>query len=180
MNAVEQTLNANQNCAQTQSTKRLQILQESLRRKEEDFDNRLSVHFDTVKKANGQPLNDKRNGSRTLALWERQNDALRSLDQGIEKTKAAIEREQAKIGRASAVTQELPQPIIKLIEDGTLTQWRKYPNRFFVKGVEKGRIIWNLKKNTLLVSHYREIPDREQFERFKCVFNALKSEVKNN
>ena len=53
-------------------TKRLDILKNSLAKKEKEFDAKLQNHFDTVKLANGQPLNDKRNGRATINLWERQ------------------------------------------------------------------------------------------------------------
>ena len=42
-------------------SKRLEILKQSLAKKEELFSQKLDDHFSTVKQANGQPLNDKRN-----------------------------------------------------------------------------------------------------------------------
>jgi len=159
------------------TAKRLHILQASLRWKEEAFNDRLQQHFDTVKLANGQPLNDKRNGNATMQRWERQHDALCTANQGIEKTKAAIEREKSKINHVGNIRQELPQPIIALIDNGTLNQWRKHPNRFFVDGVEKGRIIWDLKKKTLLVSHHNSIPNQEQYAKFRDVFRGLKTAI---
>ena len=57
-------------------TKRLEILEESLKKKQQLFDRRLQNHFDTVKQTNGQPLNDKRNGHATLDKWDRQNESL--------------------------------------------------------------------------------------------------------
>lgn len=50
----------------------------------------------------------------------------------IEKTKNALEREQAKVNECEAVKSELPQILLDLLEQGKITQWRKYPNRFFV------------------------------------------------
>lgn len=67
------------------STKRLEILEESLKKKQQIFDNRLLNHFNCVKQSNGQPLNDKRNGRSTLDKWDRQNDSLRRLQAEIEK-----------------------------------------------------------------------------------------------
>ena len=46
-------------------TKRLDILKASLEKKEAAMDAKISEHFATVKEANGQPLNDKRNGAAT-------------------------------------------------------------------------------------------------------------------
>ena len=47
-------------------SKRLEILKNSLVKKEQQFNEKLQTHFDTVKQSNGQPLNDKRNGQATL------------------------------------------------------------------------------------------------------------------
>jgi len=156
-------------------TKRLHILQESLRKKEEAFDAFLHHHMETVAQANGQPLNDKRNGAKTLHLWYGQNEALRTLNAGIEKTKMAIEREQSKINYVANVNQDLPQPILDLLADGTLQQWCKYPNRFFVSGVKKGRIIWDMKKKELMYSFYGQIQEEEQRARFRETYNTLRA-----
>lgn len=59
-------------------SKRLGILKASLAKKEARFNERLQHHFDTVAQANGQPLNDKRNGRATLNKWDKQSDAQRS------------------------------------------------------------------------------------------------------
>ena len=56
-------------------TKRLEVLKASLVKKEAELDRRMQAHFDTVKQANGQPLNDKRNGQATLNKWDKQNNA---------------------------------------------------------------------------------------------------------
>ena len=86
---------------QPASSRRLEILHQSLAKKQAAFDKRLQNHFDDVLSANGQPLNDKRNGQATLNRWERQNDGLRTADKEIEKTQRAIEREQAAIDRVN-------------------------------------------------------------------------------
>ena len=67
-------------------TKRLQILENSLIKKNDLFDEKLNNHFETVKQANGQPLNDKRNGQATLNKWDRQNESLLNLKENIEKS----------------------------------------------------------------------------------------------
>lgn len=81
---------------QPAGSRRMKILQQSLAKKQAAFDQRLQNHFDDVRSANGQPLNDKRNGQATLNRWERQNDGLRTADKEIEKTLRAIEREQCR------------------------------------------------------------------------------------
>ncbi|MGP1594741.1 MAG: hypothetical protein ACTTH8_05805 [Treponema sp.] len=42
-------------------TKRLEILEKSLTKKEAELARRIEVHYEDVMSANGQPLNDKRN-----------------------------------------------------------------------------------------------------------------------
>lgn len=45
---------------------RLEILKNSLAKKQAAFDAAFTEHTDDVKSANGQPLNDKRNGAATF------------------------------------------------------------------------------------------------------------------
>lgn len=156
------------------TTKRLEVLQSSLKKKEALFDAKLSEHFDTVKQANGQPLNDKRCGSHTLDKWERQNDTLRKIDQGIGLTKRAIEREESKISAVNAVA--LPKPIQDLIEAGELIQWRRHPTIFFVTGVGKARIIWDSEKGIVAHRYLRDIP-KDQYPKFRDVFNKLSADI---
>lgn len=127
-------------------TARLEILERSLGKKKQLFDEKLQNHFDTVKQANGQPLNDKRNGRATLNKWDRQNDSLRNLQESIKKTEEAIRREEGKIYAASRAKETLPSAMLALIESGELIQWRKHPNICFVGGIEKARIGFDKKK----------------------------------
>ena len=60
-------------------SKKLEILKQSLAKKEEQLNAKFDQHFATVKQANGQPLNDKRNGQATLNKWERQNEGIRTM-----------------------------------------------------------------------------------------------------
>ena len=87
---------------------RLEILQGSLVKKQQKFDDMLAHHFATVKLANGQPLNDKRNGAATLRRWDRQDEALRNQLAEIEKTKRAIEREEGKNAETEHVYNTFP------------------------------------------------------------------------
>jgi hypothetical protein len=115
-------------------SKKLEILKQSLAKKEQELQRRFDVHFATVKQANGQPLNDKRNGQATLNKWERQNDAIRTAKESIEKTKRAIEFEEGKIKGVEHVNNFIPKEILELVESGVLVQWRKHPHTFFVAG----------------------------------------------
>lgn len=56
--------------------KRLDILKSSLENKQEKFNKKLNEHFSDVRSANGQPLNDKRNGVVTMRCWDKQNEVL--------------------------------------------------------------------------------------------------------
>lgn len=153
---------------------RLRVLKASLAKKQARFDERIGQHFAAVRAANGQPLNDKRNGESTMKKWERQNDALRSAQAGIEVTQAAIEREAATIERVAAV--ELPAAIQSRIEAGELSQWRKHPTTFFVAGVEKARIVL-LPDGQVAHRYARCITDPEQRRVFARVYNAIHAEI---
>lgn len=153
---------------------KLDRLISSLSKKNEKFDSMLKNHFETVKQANGQPLNDKRNGTAALKKWDQQANSLNKQAAEIEKTERAIEREKEIIAKIESTN--LPSPINEAIQSGEITQWRKYPNRFFVKGVEKGRMIWDEKKGQLLNSHYSEIPE-EQKPIFKDAYFKLKAKL---
>ena len=76
---------------------RLKILKSSLKKKEDKFNKKINDHFGDVASANGQPLNDKRNGPATMRRWDRQNNAISNLQKEIDKTKSAIEREEGKL-----------------------------------------------------------------------------------
>jgi hypothetical protein len=154
-------------------TKKLQILKDSLKKKEQQFDERLNDHFGSVKQANGQPLNDKRNGRATIDKWEKQNDALRSLRDSIEKTKSAIEIEEGKIHAVESSKEYIPAEILELITGGELLQWRKYPNIFFVNGVNKARIIWDSKRKKVTHKFTNTLTDKEQRKKFAAIYNKL-------
>ena len=155
-------------------TKRLEILENSLTKKEAELAQRINTHLDDVKKANGQPLNDKRNGRATLDRWDEQRRMIRKTEESIEKTKRAIDKEKIKIARVELFT--VPAAIQELLDAGVLTQWRKYPNRFFVKGVEKARIVYENGK--IFAARHTEIPNQEQYTVFRdiCISLARKIE----
>jgi hypothetical protein len=154
--------------------KRLEILQNSLQKKEAVLDQKFENHFADVKLGNGQPINDKRNGQATLNRWESQNNSIKNQLKEIEKTKAAIEFEQGKILGCDEILKDLPEPFLAALETGEITQWRKFPNRFFVKDGGRGRIIWE--KQKILCSYVPEsgTPERAAFA---ACFNKLKSQI---
>lgn len=153
--------------------KRLEILKKSLEKKEQTLNEKFDNHYSTVKQANGQPLNDKRNGQATLDKWERQNDGIRSQIVSVEKTKQAIEREESKIAEVEYVNTFIPTDILKLVESGELIQWRKHPHTFFVAGVDKARIVWDIKRNVVAHKYAYMIAEQEQRSKFVKIYNAL-------
>ena len=158
-------------------TVRLEMLKSSLAKKEARFDARLQDHFDTVAQSNGQPLNDKRNGRATLNKWDRQSDALRSLQDSIQRTKDAIEREETKIANASLVS--LPEYIQQAIDDGLITQWRKFPRFFFVSGVSHARIV--LDESSGVIAHrYLNKVSKDEYPIFRDVFNKLNKQCRES
>jgi hypothetical protein len=153
------------------SSPRLLILRQSLEKKQKKQSRKLDEHFADVKRANGQPLNDKRNGAATLNRWERQNVALRNQEESIKRTKSAIEREEMKTSHVESV--DLPQAIRDAIASGEITQWRKHPRMFFVVGVDRGRIAWDEKTKTIGHRYLSEVP-KEQYPIFRYVYNKLR------
>jgi len=161
-------------------SKRLEILTTSLRKKNQQFDDKLQGHIDTVKQANGQPLNDKRNGQATLNKWERQNESLRNLKDGIEKTKQAIEIEEGKIMDVEHANTFIPREILELVEKGELNQWRKYPNTFFVPGVDKARIVWDNERKVVAHRYSHALTDQDQRTKFVRLYNGLNAVLNGN
>ena len=123
--------------------------------------------------ANGQPLNDKRNGRVTMDRWERQCRAIANQKESVEKTKQAIEKEKDKIAWVELFT--VPAPIQELLDTGVLTQWRRHPNYFFVKGVERARIVYENGK--IYARYHTEIPDQQQYAIYRDVFNSLAKKI---
>lgn len=159
----------------TEKTKLLEILTNSLLKKNSKFDMKLEEHFESVRKTNGQPLNDKRNGAATLAQWEKQNNSLQNLDVSIKKTEYAIEKEKRKIANVEAF--EVPNCLKKMLVDGTIKQWRKHPRFFFVPLVDKARIVVR-EDGTIAHRYLKEIPTKEQHEIFRNVFNTANAALR--
>lgn len=156
---------------------RLDILKSSLEKKQAKFNNKLDEHFADVRSANGQPLNDKRNGASTMKRWGKQNESLANLDKEIEKTKTAIEREESKKRCIDYNKNRMPKEITDLIDDGTLKQWGKYPHIMFVDGVDKARVIWDNKKKVVMHKFVNTLTDKEQRKKFAQVYNSLHESI---
>ena len=152
---------------------RLEILKSSLEKKKNKLDSKYKDYFEDVKQANGQPLNDKRGGQKILDRWEKKQQYIHNQKIEIEKTENAIEREEYKILNKNEVYKGMPDYLKKLIDDGILKQWSKYPRIMFVNGVEKARIYFN--EETKICSHkfVKDIPNQEQYSIFRDVFNNI-------
>jgi hypothetical protein len=156
---------------------RLDILKASLEKKQAKFYEKLNEHFADVRSANGQPLNDKKNGASTMKRWDKQNNVLSNMEKEIEKTKMAIEREESKIRCIDCNKDIMPEEIQVLIDNGTLRQWGKYPHIMFVEGVDKARIIWDDKKKLVMHKFVSSITDKEQRKKFAQIYNSLHTSV---
>jgi hypothetical protein len=155
-------------------TKKLEILKNSLVKKEQELQRRFDEHFTTVKQANGQPLNDKRNGQATLNKWERQSNAIRNLKESIGKTKSAIEFEEGRINGVNYQNENfIPKEILEIVEKGELIQWRKHPTHFFVPGVDKARIWWDESRKSVAHKYAHLIETQEQRTKFVRMYNSL-------
>ena len=158
-------------------SKRLEILKASLEKKKAELDSRFSRHFADVKSANGQPLNDKRNGRATMDRWERQSDGIRSQKASIERTERAIEFEEGKIACVEHHRATFPPVLIRMIDNGALQQWRKHPHIFFVPGVDKARIIWERKLGDVAHKFTSTITDPDQRRKFAKTYNGIRIEL---
>lgn len=105
--------------------KRLDILKSSLEKKQEKFNKKLNEHFSDVRSANGQPLNDMRNGVVTMRRWDKHNEVLSKMQKEIEKTRSAIENEESRLRDVADNKSRMPKKITDLIDNGTLKQWSK-------------------------------------------------------
>lgn len=156
-------------------SRKLEILKSSLAKKEARFDQKLQEHFDSVRAANGQPMNDKGiAGRKVMTSWDRQNDVLRRQQTDIEKTRRAIEKEEAKIKACQG--QVLPEAMLTRLESGDLIQWRRHPSVFFVPGVEKARIVWREETKTLVHRYLSDVPS-DQYQKFRDAFNSLRADI---
>ncbi len=161
---------------------RLEILQNSLINKKANLDVFFEDLYSHQRLTNGQPMNDKRNGGTWFKRHDQLNNKIANQFKEIEKTENAIEREQSKIDNYSDIEKDLPQPILDLIQSGTLVQWKRYPNTFFIQGLDTVRLVYDKKvmktkiKETLFNRYQNEFKkncSREQWLKFVKIWNEL-------
>lgn len=112
-----------------------------------------------------------------MKRWNRQNDTLSKMQKEIEKPQTAIEREESRIRCIDRNRSSMPEEIQKLINDGTLRQWGKYPHIMFVEGVDKARIIWDDRKKVVMHKFVSSITDTEKRRKFARVYNSLNASI---
>ena len=112
-----------------------------------------------------------------MKKWDKQSDGLRKLQDSIQRTKDAIEREETKIALVSQV--ELPAYIQQAIDDGLITQWRKHPRFFFVVGVSGGRIVLD-EKSGIIGHRYLSKVSKDEYPTFRDVFNKLNRQCRES
>ena len=167
----------NKNNDKPEDTNRLKTLKASLEKKEAELNRRFDTHFDFAKSTNGQPLNDKGiKGQRALNKMDKQNDAIRNQMKEIEKTKAAIEREEDKHYSSDATMKKMPSIVQEMHKNGELKQWRKFPDHFFVDGVDKARI--QIKDGKIYHKYLNQVTDKEQYKKFAQAFNKIAKSLK--
>ena len=155
---------------------RLEILEESLRKKKDLLNEKINDLFSAVAETNGQPLNDKKDFRKNVKRFNKKNNYIIRQEDEIEKTVRAIEKEKMLLKNIESSRNKLPSPVIELIEKKIITQWRRFPDHFFVVGVEKARII--LRDNNKLYFKYTEnIPNENQRIIFNKVFNDLQKKL---
>ena len=159
----------------TGETTRTDVLKASLEKKEAKLNDLFENQFSHWKQTNGQPMNDKRSGASHFKKSDKNDDAIRNQLAEIEKTKKAIEKEAVKVEQSKFVKNSLPPSIVELLDSGKITQWRKFPDTFFVKGVDKGR--FQYKDGVLSNRYYRDIPTQEQKAIFKDLYNTLNGKI---
>ena len=159
----------------TAKTTRTDVLKASLEKKEAKLNDLFENQFSHWKKTNGQPMNDKKSGASHFKKSDKNDDAIRNQLAEIEKTKKAIEKEAVKVEQSERVKNSLPSSIVELLDSGKITQWRKFPDTFFVKGVDKGRLQY--KNGVLSNRYYKDIPTQEQKAIFKDLYNTLNGKI---
>lgn len=122
--------------------------------------------------ANGQPLNDKRNGAATMDRWEKQSSTIRNAQNEVKKTERAIEREEGKLAEVEYANGKLPQYVLDMVVAGEITQWRKHPNTFFVPCVDKGRVFVDLDTGAIGVRYMHAVP-KDQYPKFRDTVNKM-------
>jgi hypothetical protein len=151
--------------------KRIDILKNSLDKKEKKLNERINDLYSDVRRGNGQPMNDKRNGASTMKRWDSKEEGIYNQIDSINRTKEAIERERNKICHVESISEDLPNAIINFINEGKIIQWRKFPNRFFVPNGGKARLIWNLKTKKL--QYNLKGCTKEEYKIFREIANEL-------
>lgn len=148
------------------SVKRVQILKASLEQKEQKLNELLKGRFAEAKQSNQK-----------LSEWAKQNAEVKEMLYSIETTKRAIKAEQKKVDKLKEINKKLPSEILELLEKGVISQWERYPNRFFVVGVKHARIVLDFETSNIMYQHLKLIPNEYQLNKFKAVYSELSEKL---
>ena len=91
----------------------------------------------------------------TSFRWEEQSNTIRNAQNDVEYANG-----------------KLPQYVLDMVAAGEITQWRKYPNTFFVPGVNKGRVVVDLDTGAIGVRYMHAIP-KDQYPKFRDTVNKM-------
>lgn len=161
-----------------EQTKRLEILNNSLTKKQKIFNDLFIAHTEEVKKAQGEPLRGHRRGNKILKTWEKTAQRLTIKLKEIKKTQRAIDREKYKGKKKEKALMKHQPHIKKMIEDGILSVWRKHERIAFVVGVDRARIYFEEIDSVYYIEKhkfYNEIECPEQKEKFKNIYNDIRA-----
>ena len=159
------------------TTKRLEILNNSLAKKQAKLDARIAAQYARQAETNGQPLNDKRNGQSTMNALANGERAIFGQFDEIRKTEAAIKREADKIEHCKNWMDEMPQIIKDMAASGEIVQWRKHPQYFFVNGVDKGR--FSFQDGRVFGRYLSDIP-ADQYPLFQAATSKILRALKGD
>jgi hypothetical protein len=158
-------------------SQRQQVLEGSLEKKQKELDRRFDNHFEFAASTNGQPLNDKgAKGQAALNKMDKQNDSIRNQIAEVDKTKNAIDREEYRHESSQTALGGMPDIVKNMVGSGELKQWRKFPDHFFVDGVDKGRII--IKDGAAHHKYLSDVP-KDQYGKFRDTFNSINKSLRD-
>ncbi|NCX95785.1 MAG: hypothetical protein EBX41_05120 [Chitinophagia bacterium] len=176
---TENTVELVENNPNLTTSQRLEILKNSLIKKEERQQYLLSQFYGGWHGRQGQPIDLSRKSDRALLnRTDKYDNALRNISAEIQKTKDAIEREEGKLRQVELTNQILPASLLEFVNRGELIQWRKYPNTFFIPGIEKVRLIWKPKENKLF-TRYGEYLQKSQKQEFVNLVQRILDAIDN-
>lgn len=151
--------------------KRLEILLNSLKKKEELFE--LAEYNRAVLAVDFHRL-----GMCDIKKYRKKLKAEKKALYDLQTTKNAIKQEEEILKRVEQAKGAFPKVIINLIENKTIKQWRKRENVFFVDGVNYASIIYE--KGMVKPRYYERLQvlgEIDMIQKYCDVFNYIKNNL---